>query len=176
MRWIIYKHTNLTNGKVYIGQTSAYYPNLRWKDGQGYIHNILFYNDILTYGWNGFSHEVLTNTIYSQEEADRVEAYYIKVYNAHWSCGGYNLTWGNTRTVNRYRSCNSYNTRLTNKTQNEANIPTIIAFFIICALISLIPIFILHPNILKSIILNPITFIIVVVLSSWGIYKCSKKY
>ena len=62
--WVIYKHTNLINGKIYIGQTCQN-PEDRWDYGCGYKkHNLHFYNAIKKYGWKeGFSHEIIEKNI-----------------------------------------------------------------------------------------------------------------
>lgn len=38
MSWLIYKHTYLINGKVYIGQTKQTLYS-RWKNGAGYTRD-----------------------------------------------------------------------------------------------------------------------------------------
>ena len=46
--YIVYKHTNLINNKVYIGITChGENPNCRWEGGSGYYNNDKFYSDIL---------------------------------------------------------------------------------------------------------------------------------
>ena len=50
MEWIIYKHTNNVNGKVYVGQTKQAIKE-RWRNGKGYKNNLYFYNSIQKYGW-----------------------------------------------------------------------------------------------------------------------------
>lgn len=91
MSWCIYKHTNKINGKVYVGQTCQK-PEERWRNGDGYQHNPLFYNAILKYGWNSFAHEIIENNIINQKEANEKEMYYIAQYNSYED--GYNLTKG----------------------------------------------------------------------------------
>lgn len=56
--YFVYLHT-LPNEKKYYGITSMEQPNGRWKDGNGYISNKLFYEDILKYGWNNVKHDIL---------------------------------------------------------------------------------------------------------------------
>lgn len=66
--WYVYQHTNLINGKSYIGITCQK-PELRWgKDGKHYKQQSKFYNAILKYGWNNFKHEILFSKL-TQEEA-----------------------------------------------------------------------------------------------------------
>ena len=88
--WIIYKHTNLINGKIYIGQTCQN-PEKRWDYGCGYKkHNLHFYNAIKKYGWKtGFSHEIIEKDILTVEEANEKEKYWIAFYNCK-EPNGYN--------------------------------------------------------------------------------------
>ena len=91
--YIIYKHTNKINGKVYIGQTCQN-PKKRWDYGCGYKkHNLYFYNAIKKYGWTqGFDHEILETGL-SLEQANEREQYWIRFYNS-LTPNGYNLTIG----------------------------------------------------------------------------------
>ena len=96
--WKIYKHTNLINGKSYIGQTSAKNPKTRWAGGSGYSRrNPVFYNAIKKYGWENFSHEILIDNIQTLEEANKLEIELITKYHT-WirdpKCNGYNTTPG----------------------------------------------------------------------------------
>ncbi len=97
MSWIIYKHTNKINGKVYVGQTKQSTTD-RWANGNGYRHNPYFYSAILKYGWNeGFKHEIIVSDIMTQKQANELEIYYIKKehsYIGDKKCNGYNLTKG----------------------------------------------------------------------------------
>ena len=96
--WKIYKHTNLLNGKAYIGQTSAANPKSRWAGGSGYSRkNPIFYNAIQKYGWENFSHEILVDNIPTLEEANRLEIELIAKYHTYIKdpeCWGYNTTPG----------------------------------------------------------------------------------
>lgn len=80
--YIIYKHTNLINGKIYIGITChGENPNKRWQNGQGYIANDKFYPDILEYGWRNFSHEILEKNL-DLVTASKKEREYIQLYDS----------------------------------------------------------------------------------------------
>ena len=92
-KYCIYKHTNKINGKVYIGQTCHNNLNRRWRNGEGYKHNSLFYNAIKKYGWNNFEHEILENNL-SLEQANVLEVEFIKEYKSNNSLYGYNITSG----------------------------------------------------------------------------------
>lgn len=92
--YTVYKHTNLINNKVYIGQTSYVNPEKRWgKYGQKYSTCTFFYSAILKYGWDNFSHEILETNL-TAEEANEKEKYYINLYKSNQEDFGYNLTSG----------------------------------------------------------------------------------
>ena len=91
-KYIIYKHTNLKNNKIYIGQTCQK-PQDRWgKEGAGYKGQ-MFYSAIQKYGWNNFSHEILYTNL-SLEEANHKEAELIQKYQTTNSQYGYNIEKG----------------------------------------------------------------------------------
>lgn len=93
-QYIVYKHTNLVNNKIYIGQTSFDNPEKRWgKNGEKYKTCSYFYAAIQKYGWNNFSHEILENNL-NKEEAAIKERFYISLYKSNQSEFGYNLTSG----------------------------------------------------------------------------------
>lgn len=75
--FIVYKHT-APNGKSYIGITSRN-PEVRWKNGHGYQGQKKFYNAILKYGWDNFTHEILfeglTKELACQREIDLIRQY-----------------------------------------------------------------------------------------------------
>lgn len=77
--YIVYKHTNKINGKVYVGITHYKDPNKRWCKGRGYKHSILFYRAINKYGWDSFMHEVLFTNL-NKEEACTIERALIAKY------------------------------------------------------------------------------------------------
>ena len=93
---IIYKITNLVNGKCYVGQTVGTLE-ARWKrhcsDGSKCpaIHSA-----IVKYGVNNFRVEVI-DTATSQDELNEKEAYWISTLNTI-SPNGYNLQNGGVRT------------------------------------------------------------------------------
>lgn len=101
MKWIIYKHKNKINGKIYIGQTKQS-VNIRWANGLGYNpynnpKNCIFWNAIKKYGWDNFEHEILENNILTQEEANNREIFWIKYFNSYIgfdNSNGYNMTLG----------------------------------------------------------------------------------
>lgn len=101
--YCVYCHTNLINGKKYIGKTKD--VNMRWAgDGRGYLYNnrgnnsyTVFANAIRKYGWDNFSHEILMDNL-TNEEACKWETYYIDYYKTqigiHDVDYGYNMTSG----------------------------------------------------------------------------------
>lgn len=85
----VYKHTNIINGKVYIGIT-VNEPILRWgKDGHGYDKQ-KFGIAIKEYGWDNFSHEILFRHL-TQEEAYKKEIELISFYDSTNPSRGYNV-------------------------------------------------------------------------------------
>ena len=96
MSWIIYKHTNIHNGKIYIGQTKRSAKS-RWANGNGYNNNKYFKNAILKYSWDGFIHEIIEDNIPTLEVANEREIYWINYFRSYIGfddCNGYNLTKG----------------------------------------------------------------------------------
>lgn len=88
----VYVHTNLTNGKRYVGITSQK-PEYRWNDGKSYKCNPHFWSSICKYGWNGFSHEVLYDYL-SKEEAEEKEIELIAKWRTQDREYGYNVAAG----------------------------------------------------------------------------------
>lgn len=88
----VYKHTNLSNGRVYIGVTSRE-PKKRWQKGNGYRDQPLFWNAIKVYGWDGFSHEVLF-VVETQDQAFSLEQDLIAQYQSTDRTHGYNISGG----------------------------------------------------------------------------------
>ena len=92
-KYIVYKHTNKINGKVYIGQTSKTLEERSGSNGHLYKHSSLFYAAICKYGWENFEHEILEQDL-SSEMANQQEKYYIQLYQSNNDNFGYNLTSG----------------------------------------------------------------------------------
>jgi group I intron endonuclease len=89
---VVYKHTNNVNGKVYIGVTRKE-PEKRWMEGFGYKQNQRFFDDIIKFGWDNFSHEIL----YEDENIEKcleLEKSYIKEFNSNNPEFGYNNSIG----------------------------------------------------------------------------------
>lgn len=88
MRYKVYKHTS-PNKKIYIGITAQPLER-RWRKGEGYKDNILFYRAIKKYGWDNFKHEVLFENI-SKDEAEKLEIQLIKEHRSNIPQFGYNI-------------------------------------------------------------------------------------
>lgn len=91
-KWCVYKHTNIKNGKIYLGITCKN-PLSRWEYGRGYRHNSYMNNAILKHGWDSFSHEILFAGL-SQDEALKIERELIAEYKSADRRYGYNIETG----------------------------------------------------------------------------------
>lgn len=93
--WCVYLHTNLTNGKMYVGITGKGAKH-RW--GKGYRHCIKLYRAIKKYGWNGFDHRVLVENL-TKEEAERIEQNLISDLMLQDDRYGYNIANGGSAPI-----------------------------------------------------------------------------
>jgi len=99
---IIYRVTNIINGKIYVGQTihsienrkSEHEEKSRRKGVSSYFHKA-----IRKYTPDNFNWEIIAHC-YSKEELDDMEFHYIKQYNSFNPCG-YNMTFGGEGTIGR---------------------------------------------------------------------------
>ena len=90
--YVVYRHRNKTNGKVYIGITSKS-PKQRWQNGNGYCEQSLFWNAIQKYGWNNFEHDILYENL-SKRDAEKLEQELICEYKSNNRDFGYNMANG----------------------------------------------------------------------------------
>ena len=90
---VIYKVTNMINGKMYIGQTRGSFEARMRRHQLDAEQGIGFYFQcaIRHYGWENFKAESIAETD-DPDELDRLEEYYIKLYNTTET--GYNLALG----------------------------------------------------------------------------------
>ncbi len=95
----IYKITNSSNNKAYIGQTCLTDVNKRWSqhekaafdEKRKSLYSTPFYRAIRKYGWDTFTREVVCEC--STEQLNEQEILYIEKYNTIYP-NGYNLTIG----------------------------------------------------------------------------------
>lgn len=88
----IYKLTNKINGKFYVGQTWQSYKK-RMNHGQGYKNNKHLYAAIILYKEENFEYETLFECT-DQIEANNLEVFYIKQYDARNHDIAYNVERG----------------------------------------------------------------------------------
>ena len=94
----VYKHTNLINGKSYIGMTSKSLKERCGANGKQYRNNNDFYEDIQKYGWfKGFTHDILKDNL-TEREAQELEHMYINEYNTLVP-NGYNFQRGTRKVI-----------------------------------------------------------------------------
>lgn len=90
--YCVYMHTNLVNGKKYVGLTGRNVKERWLSNGDGYKVQP-FYKAIKKYGLENFSHEILASGL-SKDEACELEKYYIKKYQTNEREYGYNMSTG----------------------------------------------------------------------------------
>lgn len=97
--WLIYKHINKINGKIYVGQTK-FTMNKRWNEEVNTAFNsnqhskYYFSNAIRKYGKDNWLHEIIEENIESQELSDIREIYWISEFKSNQKEFGYNSTSG----------------------------------------------------------------------------------
>lgn len=94
---IIYKVTNLINGKIYIGQTCntlEYRKSQHERDCKRWNRNIVyFHRAMVKYGFDNFKWEVIDESE-TQEGIDELERKYIELYDSTNRECGYNIKTG----------------------------------------------------------------------------------
>ena len=98
----IYKFTNKTNGKAYIGQTNNIENRKRGHKSDSFNsksegYNLPFHAAIRKYGWDNFNFEVLEeidDAVYDFNYVDERERFYIAYYHSLKDEQGYNITLG----------------------------------------------------------------------------------
>ena len=99
MGYSVYLHTNKTNGKKYVGITSQKNVERRWSNGAGYKKQRRFYCAIKSYGWDGFTHEILYSGL-TKEQAEAKEEELILLFRSNDLAFGYNIeNGGRTRKI-----------------------------------------------------------------------------
>jgi hypothetical protein len=79
------------NGKSYVGMTSLPMEE-RWGNGFKYRKKEDMFNDIVKYGWDNIKHIVYDNygELYTKEEAEKEEKYFIWLWQTTEAKYGYN--------------------------------------------------------------------------------------
>ena len=99
MRGVIYKYTS-PSGKVYIGQTlNEYMRKFMWKNINHPYAGPYINRARAKYGYSNFKYDVLISLesddeAFLRKEIDRLEKYYIKLYDSTNPSKGYNITIG----------------------------------------------------------------------------------
>lgn len=104
---IIYRATNLVNGKTYIGQTKRTlkerkYDHIRVANKNG-DYNPLISKSIRKYGEDNFNWSIIDEAD-TLDELNEKEVYWIRYYNSFIgfeNCNGYNMTLGGDGTLGR---------------------------------------------------------------------------
>lgn len=90
LRGIIYKITNLYNGKCYIGKSENPFTR-RYTGSQSFAktHNWALKKDISVYGFSNFNVEIIIDNLHNKE-LEEAEQFFIQIYNSIYPYG-YNL-------------------------------------------------------------------------------------
>lgn len=89
--WTVYKLTCNVNGKIYIGNTKNSLKE-RTANGKGYRNQPAIYSDILLFGWENFSKEILS-VCKTLKESRELEAKFIQEFDCIVP-NGYNILKG----------------------------------------------------------------------------------
>lgn len=96
--YVVYKHVNKINNKVYIGITNNI--NVRWRNGgieyrphKNRNQNVKFWNAIKKYGFGNFEHKIICSGL-SYKQACDIEKRMIVLYKAREREQGYNTAIG----------------------------------------------------------------------------------
>jgi len=125
---IIYKATNLINGKVYIGQTINKLSERIRGHKKSVFHKknnkkTVFHSALKSYGFNNFKWEII-DCGFSFKDLNKKEVYYIHFFNSKYNKddikSGYNLTDGGEGTVGIFVS-DYTKSKLSEKTKGEKN-------------------------------------------------------
>ena len=92
-KYLIYKRTLKTDGRVYIGVTHNSMDKRAGNNGIKYDGCVHFYNAIKKYGWENFSSEILEEGL-SKEKAEEREIYWIEKYQSTNPEFGFNIAKG----------------------------------------------------------------------------------
>ena len=91
---IVYKITNKINDKVYIGQTKN---SISKRKSAGYSKKSKIYLVLKEYGSYNFIWEILDNTSETAYQLNKIEKYYIELYDSTNPDKGYNIRKGGGR-------------------------------------------------------------------------------
>lgn len=98
---IIYKVTNISNNKVYIGQTAFDLKLRKYKhEAMCNTTGYYFHNAIKKYGPKNFDWEIIC-TCSNKDELNNMEKYYISEYKSNDKRFGYNMTLGGESPLGR---------------------------------------------------------------------------
>jgi len=109
MYGIIYKIRNKLNNKIYFGQTVSSFKNRYGNNLLKFSHNNHLKNSIKKYGIDNFEIDEEFDIAYSKEELNKLEYYYIELYNTTNPNNGYNkIKGGNSKKLSTETLINRY--------------------------------------------------------------------
>ncbi len=130
---IVYRITNLVNGKVYIGQTTKPKLLVRWrqhvwfsKSNKSRAWKCMLQDAIRKYGADSFSIEPLYHA-QSRKELNAMETFFIVLHQSHKPENGYNMTMGGENLgywTGKKRSQASIDKQMATKRENGTTCPS----------------------------------------------------
>jgi group I intron endonuclease len=93
----IYRVTNITNNKVYIGFTSNYASRIKTHRAKYKRENSRFYSALVHYGWDNFAWDIIYQSTEYEHCKNVMEHHFISEYASYYLCentNGYNMTQG----------------------------------------------------------------------------------
>ena len=114
--YIVYKITNLKNGKIYIGQTKNFKRRMNQHFYENSSSNSLLKEAIKEFGKENFKIEILEET-YFKFQAYYKEEFFINFYQSFESEKGYNIKFGG----NNYKQPDSIKKKISDSQIGEKN-------------------------------------------------------
>lgn len=124
--YTIYKATNITNNKCYIGFDSNWPKRKTDHKSESHKNDKIFHKAIRKYGWENFSWEILYQSFDYDYTKNTMETHFIIEYKSFVGfidCNGYNATMGGegTRGIKHSNERKQYQSQVMTNLRNDKN-------------------------------------------------------